>query len=500
MSMQKKVKSKFGLSMVALSLGFAPALAHADTNAQILKELKALQAQVEQLQAKVQAQDAQLQAQGAKVQAQDATLKAQQSQVASAAAAADDASSQADHNAVQITGLKGAAKRTGMDGMTVTGMIAPAYVYNQDQQNSSFVFLNRSNGSAGGSTLYNYDNSSFGMANIQFQKVMSDGTKWTLNLVPDRGAGTLMNGNSIINEASVSMPINGDDSTRLIAGQIPDWEGYEYVFDNQTYAVTHNLLFDFAELSAYTGAGVDITRGSWEWKALVGNMDAARYYYNTAAGTAGTGGRAPGAVFRVDYTPSSYDNADIGAWAMIGKLPNANSAGAGVSNGTSAAQMFEVDAYLTHAAWGYYGQISYGKQAGAAYNGGDAKWWGLSGTLTYNFTPRFLGFARADYLNDSANGGGLQGGAEFSTLGSPDGVNGFGPNPATCDATGANCTGNGANRYALSFGTNYQISKSTKLKLEYRYDGANMPVFWNTAGANYKKSNNLLAAGLAVSF
>ena len=469
--MQKKVKTKFGLSMVALSLGFAPALAHADTNAQILKELKALQAQVEQLQAKVQAQDA--------------TLKAQQSQVASASAAATDASNQADHNAVQITGLKGAAKRTGMDGMTVTGMIAPAYVYNQDQQTSSFVFLNRSNGSASAATLYNYDNSSFGMANIQFQKVMSDGTKWTLNLVPDRGAGAIMNGSSIINEASVSMPINGDSDTRFIAGQIPDWEGYEYVFDNQTYAVTHNLLYDFTELTAYTGAGVDVTNGNLEWKALVGNVNSPRYYYNNGS----IGGRAPALVARFDYSLPGYDSAGVGGWALVGKLPNSSTT---APNGVSSAAMAELDGYLNKGAWGWYGQVAYGKQAQAAYNGGDAKWWGASATATYNFTPRFLGFARADYLNDSTNGGGLPGGW---MNGFQDSLNGLGP---VCDSNG-NC-GNGANRYAMSLGVNYQLTKATKLKLEYRYDGANLPVFLNVSDGTYKKSNNVLAAGVAVNF
>ncbi|OIQ92679.1 hypothetical protein GALL_254170 [mine drainage metagenome] len=488
--MQKKVKTKFGLSMVALSLGFAPALAHADTNAQILKELKALQAQVEQLQAKVQAQDAQLKAQDATVQAQGATLKAQQGQVAGAAAAADDASTQADHNAVQITGLKGAAKRTGMDGMTVTGMIAPAYVYNQDRQTSSFVFLNRSNASAGGATIYNYDNSSFGMANIQFQKVMSDGTKWTLNLVPDRGAGSVMNGSSIINEASVSMPINGDSDTRFIAGQIPDWEGYEYVFDNQTYAVTHNLLYDFTELTAYTGAGVDVTNGNLEWKALLANVNSPRYYYNNA----GIGGRAPALVARFDYSLPGYDSAGVGGWALVGKLPNSSTA---VPNGASTATMAELDTYLNKGAWGWYGQIGYGKQAQAAYNGGDAKWWGASATATYNFTPRLLGFARADYLNDSTNGGGLPGGWLYQFA---DSVNGLGPDQNCLAAGNTNCSG--VNRYALSVGTDYQISKSTKLKLEYRYDGANGAVFQKGPDSNptYVKNNSLIAAGLAVNF
>ncbi len=498
--MRKTMYKTFSLSVLALSLGFAPAMARADTNAQILKQLKALQAQVQQLEAKVQAQDAQLHAQAATVQAQGTTLQAQQGQVANAAATADDASTQADHNAVQITGLKGAAKRSGMEGMTITGMIAPAYVYNQDQQNSSFVFLNRSNGQAGASTIYNYDNSSFGQAYIQFQKVTEGGTKWTLNLSPDRGNGANMNGSSIVNEASVSMPINGDDNTRLIAGQIPDWEGYEYVNDNQTYAVTHNLLFDFTELLAYTGVGVDVSNGdNLEWKAMIANINAPRYDYLNGIGA---GGRAPALVARFDYSLPGYDSAGVGGWGLVGKVPNyaLSEAVLGAANGmNSTAEMAEFDAYLNKGAWGWYGQVSFGKQAQAAYNGGDAKWWGLSGTATYNFTPRLLGFARADYLNDSANGGGTIGGFNGTDLANVT-DNGFGPNPATCDATGNNCTGNGANRYALSLGTDYQLTKSTKLKLEYRYDGSNLPTFLNVSSGHYKKSNNLLAADLAVSF
>ena len=472
--------NKFKLTVLAASLGLAP-LAHADTNTDILNELQALKAKVQQLEAQV---------------------KAQQTQITDNQKATDEATTVANHADVQVSGIKEETESSGFKGLKISGMIAPAYVYNQDQQASSFVFLNRSNASAGDGTLYNYDNSYFGGAYIQFQKQTAGGVGWNLTLAPDRGAGANMNGNSIVHEASVSIPLNSD--TKLIAGQIPDWEGYEYTWDNQTKPITHNLLFDFTELTAYTGVGLDQTVGNWEWKSMIANMNSPRYYYS------GDGGRAPALVFRADYTPPGYDNADIGFWGMVGKLPNSNVATDGTTalfpTGTSTAQMFEVDGYLTQGNWGYYGQASYGQQTGAAYNGGKAKWWGASGMLTYNFTPRFLGFARADYLNNSSNGGGLPGGYMNSSSGGAgatfNGVNGFGPGYVN-DGTGNWSVvdpNKGANRYALSLGWNYLLTESTTLKMEYRYDRSNLATFYNVSDGSYKKDNNLLAASVVVSF
>jgi len=478
--------NKFKLTVLAASLGLAP-LAHADTNAEILAELQALKAKVQQLEAQV---------------------KAQQAQIDDNQKATDEASKVANHADVQVAGIKQASESSGFMGLKISGMIAPAYVYNQDQQASSFVFLNRSNQAAGGGTIYNYDNSYFGSAYLQFQKETAGGVKWNLTLAPDRGAGTLMNGNSIIHEASVAIPMNSD--TKLIAGQIPDWEGYESTWDNQIKPITHNLLFDFTELTAYTGVGLDQTVGNWEWKAMIANMNSPRYYYS------GSGGRAPAVVFRADYTPPGYDNADIGVWAMVGKLPNSNVAANGTTplfpTGTSTAQMVEVDGYMTNGDWGYYGQVGYGQQTGAAYNGGKAKWWGASGMLTYNFTPRFLGFARADYLNNSSNGGGLPGGymnasSAVGVSGTPadsfNSINGFGPGYVYDPVSGAwsiTDPNKGANRYALSLGWNYLLTESTTLKMEYRYDRSNLATFYNVSDGSFKKYNNLLAASVVVSF
>lgn len=488
----------FKLSALALALGLAPTLAQAaDVNAEILQQLEALKAKVQQL---------------------EAQIKAQQAQIESNQKATEEASKVANHADIQVAGMKDAAEKSGLQGLKISGMIAPAYVYNQDQQASSFVFLNRSNGSAAGSTLYNYDNSYFGSAYLQFQKETAGGVNWNLTLAPDRGAGTLMNGNSIIHEASVSIPLNSN--TKLIAGQIPDWEGYESTWDNQIKPITHNLLFDFTELTAYTGVGLDQTVGNWEWKAMIANINSPRYYYG------GNGGRAPAVVFRADYSPRGYDNADIGFWAMVGKLPNSNvlldptnpgspfltnpsdpnSTVSLFPTGTSTAQMFEIDGYMTDGDWGYYGQVGYGQQTGAAYNGGKARWWGLSGMLTYNFTPRFLGFVRADYLNNSRNGGGLPGGYMNASSGGPgasfNGINGFGPGYVYDPANGWVIVdpNKGANRYALSLGWNYLLTESTTLKMEYRYDRSTLNTFYNVSDGSYRKYNNLLATSVVVSF
>ncbi len=63
-----------------------------------------------------------------------------------------------------------------------------------------------------------------------------------------------------MHEASVSIPL-GDLQTRLIAGQVPDWSGYEYLQPTLNKLITHNLLFDFTLPTAYTGAGMEVTRG-----------------------------------------------------------------------------------------------------------------------------------------------------------------------------------------------------------------------------------------------
>ena len=84
---------------------------------------------------------------------------------------------------------------------------------------------------------------------------------WRLTLAPGKSAASAFNVQSIVHEATVSVPL-GDNQTRLTVGQIPDWSGYEYTLPHEQPFITHNLLFDFTLPSFYTGAAIDVTRGN----------------------------------------------------------------------------------------------------------------------------------------------------------------------------------------------------------------------------------------------
>ena len=163
---------------------------------------------------------------------------------------------------------------------------------------------------------YNYDNSSFGSASLDLQKEMDGGTKWRLTLMPNRGAGSSFDGNSIVHEASVSLPL-GDLKTRLIAGQIPDWSGCEYLPSTQNKLITHNMLFDFTLPVAYTGAGVDLSSGKWISKIVPANMNASKPQ---------SGERTPVIAYRVDYSRGDYQG--FGFAGVHGKATNLRAADA----------------------------------------------------------------------------------------------------------------------------------------------------------------------------
>jgi opacity protein-like surface antigen len=58
----------------------------------------------------------------------------------------------------------------------------------------------------------------------------------------------------------------------------------------------------------------------------------------------------------------------------------------------------------------------------------------------------------------------------------------------------------GANRYALSAGMSYRVDENATLKVEYRLDGSNQPVFGNPDATRFSKTNHLLGASVVVSF
>ena len=293
-----------------------------------------------------------------------------------------------------------------------------------------------------------------------------------------------MDGWSVIHEASVSVPIT-DLQTRFIAGQIPDWSGYEYLPPTQNKLITHNLLFDFTLPTAYVGAGVELTRGKWLTKVMLANMNETQRP---------AGNRAPVVAARVDYSKGEYDG--FGAAAVYGDAPNFVNGTANTTVG-----LIEVDGYYIRGDWTIQGQLSYGMQKQAAITPDPvtgefrtASWYGLSALAAYKFTPRLEGIARFDYINNARNGGGLLGyGA--------DNVNGIGPD-ANLDCGTAYVTGcdEGANRYALSIGVNYLFNEFTTFKAEYRYDWSNLYVFeWINSGT-FKKYNNVFGASVVVSF
>jgi hypothetical protein len=449
---------------LALAAGF-PSIALAQSNEELMKEIRALRDRVNELEAKQKA----IEAKGDS--GQWGMTPAQTSEL--------------NRVTVKTEALEDSREANGFMGLKVSGQMQMAYIYNKAQDRAGFQFLD-----AVWQDGYSYDNSYIGMAMIDFQKEMEGGTKWRLTLAPQRGAGSTMDGWSIVHEASVSVPLT-DLQTRFIAGQIPDWSGYEYLQPSLNKLITHNLLFDFTLPTAYVGAGFDITSGKWTTKVMLANM-------NETVRPAGN--KAPVGAFRVDYSKGEYQG--FGMAGVYGDAPNYVNETANTRVG-----LFEVDGYFIRGDWTLQGQLSYGGQKQAAITANpdtgeyqNSSWYGLSTLAAYKFTPRFEGVARFDYINNSKNGGGLLGyGA--------DGINGIGPgsvyDSTANEGAGGWVTGDatkGANRYALSVGMSYVFNQYATFKAEYRYDWSNLQVFEYVSDGSFRKNNSVLGAAVVVGF
>ncbi|MBE0549389.1 MAG: DUF3138 family protein [Rubrivivax sp.] len=470
--------------LLGLGLALATALpAAAQTNDEILKELRALRERVNELERKLQ-----------------------QAPVTTPAPApgqwgmTPEQARELNRIAVKAEGLQDSLADQGLKGLKISGQMDPTWIYNRAQDNASFVFLNN------GDARYTYDNSYFGMAVLDFEKETESGARWKLTLAPERGTGALFNG-SIVHEASVSIPLT-DLQTRLWLGQIPDWTGYEYTLPAQNKLITHNLLFDTMAPTAYTGAVLDVARGKWWLRGGIANLNTAR---NTS------GNKQPVLIYRVDYAKGEYSG--FGFTGLHGKGANYAADGSYLvdtgnvdANGdpifedtpfagagrTTAMHLLEFDAYFIRGDWSLFGQVSYGQQKGAAIFSSDgvlrdARWWGVSGTAAYKVTPRLEAVMRTDVVRNTKNGGGLLG-YSFD-----DGINGIGRG-LLGDGSVAKGEAVGANRYAVSLGMNYLFDESTIFKLELRRDGADQPVFEVVRKGSYAKSNNLFGASVVVSF
>lgn len=470
---------------LALALASAFPAAMAQSNAEVLKELQALKNRVAELEAKLKAAEAAKPAPAA--QAQWGMTPEQAAEF--------------NRIAVKTEALEDARDASGLKGLKISGYMDPTYIYNKNQDRSGFQFLNRIEDDG-----YNYDNSYFGAASIDFIKETDSGTRWRLTLTPNRGVGAVFDGSSIIQEASVSVPL-GNLQTRFIAGQVPDWSGYEYQQPTLNKLITHNLLYDFTLPTAYTGAGMEITRGKWIVKALLAQTNATKNPQ---------GEKGSALNYRVDYARGEFQG--FGFAGTHGKLANFRAFddtqvdGIGVnpitleqySTRNTAAHLFEFDAYFIRGDWTVQGQVSYGQQKNAAVTADpvtgelrDARWYGLSGLAAYKFTPRLEGIVRADYIKNDKNGGGLLG-YNFS-----DDRNGIGPGYIFDEGTASWIqpdTEKGATRTALSFGLSYLFNLNTTFKTEYRLDRANQAVFIDVKDGSYKKTNHLFGASVVVSF
>lgn len=450
-------------ALAAACAAALPALASAQTSDAVLKELQALKARVEQLEAKLK--DAQAKPAGAQW------------------GMTPEQAAEFNRLTVKTEALEDSRDASGFKGLKITGAIDPTYIYNRNQRRGGFQFLN-----SVADSPYAYDNSYFGTATVDFQKETDSGTKWRLTLTPQRGVGSVVDTRSIVQEASVSVPL-GEPTTRLIAGQLPDWSGYEFQQATLNKLVTHNLLYDFTLPTAYTGAGVELTRGKWIVKAVLANMNATKRQANE---------KTPVLAYRVDYSRGEYQG--FGFAGVHGKAANFRGTGANPVTGVNysaadtALNLFEIDAYFVRGDWTVQGQLSAGQQRRAAITADPvtgelrtSRWYGASGLLAYKFTPRFEGIARADYLYNKKNGGGLLG---FTVA---DDLNGIGPDPLGDPEVGSN-------RTALSLGLGYLFNQNTTLKAEYRLDRASQAVFLDVKSGALRKTNQLFGASVVVSF
>ncbi|HVO18152.1 MAG TPA: DUF3138 family protein [Anaeromyxobacter sp.] len=464
------------LSISALALAGAFPARAANPDPETAKELKALQDRVTELEKQVQA-----------LPPPGMTPEQQQ-----------------DFGRIQVKAesLEDGRDASGLKGFKVSGWMDPTYVYNANKERGTFQFLVPTTAEG-----YSYDDSYFGTVALDIIKETENGTRFHLDLIPKRGTGDFNNG-SIVNEASVWIPLGGL-STKLIAGQVPDWSGYEYQAPNQNLLVTHNLLFDFTIPYYYTGFGIERVTPRIDLKVMVAN-------FNQSIRQLGE--HIPALVFRGDYTPKGTDYWGFGFAGALGYKDNARAfvdSGYGTnSNGValeadgvtpvSSKDTFyftgEVDGWYTRGDVTLNGHLTYGRQRGAAITADpdgrlrDAWWWGASVLGAYKITTVLQGVVRADFIYDVANGGGLLDWVSSDT------ANGVGP-----DQNGGN-PDRGANKYALTLGLNYSLSANVTLKAEYRLDGATENVFGNkdalAGGSNpqYRKFNSLASAQVVFFF
>ncbi len=476
-------------ALIAGLPGMAMADAKADEIAKLKAQLEALQSQMQQLQKAVD------QATAAKTTdtAEDGNAELKQ-RVAGMEMKVDKLTNDANEGPIA--------------GLSVTGYMDPTYVYNRTSKGAGFQFVNHNSG-------YGYTNSTFGDVYLDIKKTFGVGPmapSAEITILPNRGSGNTLltdgsnTGNNIINTAVITYPLS--DTTQLVAGLMNSFGGYEVQQSNQMNTITHGLLYDFSDPGSYVGAGFNWSHDVWSTKFMIANEQ----FHTNPNKVDGKSNNTPSVTGRVDYTLTS--NWDIGGSLNAGRqtLPgkDANAAGSGYGYQGLATSPYsnyyfgEIDASFTSPDTVYNAELDYGRQKEAAWNGGDAVWWGVSLLAHHKWTTETFGrmgaTVRYDYLNDGKNGGG---GGGIALSGGTDGVNGFGvsqdcwTNSIANGGSGYECKG--ATRQALTFALLFYPTEQLTLKMEVRHDWANRDVFQRTDGS-YRKSNDVFAAQAVYSF
>jgi Protein of unknown function (DUF3138) len=369
-------------------------------------------------------------------------------------------------------------EKAGFKGLKVSGVIEAAARYDDIGKSHNF------SASAGNSD-------EIGMIQITKESQDGEGIDWTLRLLP---GATLV---SQVHEASISIPLTKEH--RIIGGQIPDWQGYEFYFANANATlgnqlITHNALFDLTGATTYQGLGMSHTfaNGTYALKWIVGNIDSA--YDDSTLNKTDVFGNT---IQAVNGSQRSVGFAARGDW-FINEF---SYVGMSLAHGSVNRNfdLLSIDGGYTHGDWAFNGQLNAGMQRNAAANGDDASWTGISGLVSYKVTPRLQLLARADYIDNRKNGGGTYAyNAGDTSLGLGPELDSSG-NPVALDSnTGLPTTG--ANLTRLSLGTNYQINANSQWKLEYRLDQSSGYNFLDVDGVTYKNSKNSLATSFVVSF
>lgn len=434
-------KSK--MLIVAMAAAMPWVGANAQSQSDLQKEIAALRAQLQVLQQKVESMNAAPAAPTANV-AQQVNRLEQRLDLAD-----DD------------------AEKTGFKGMKINGTIEAGFAYDSQVGSNNF---STSSGSSTDASAY----SGYGMLQISKESQNGEGVDWMLRLLPGAGPRPSTTQGGIIHEASLSIPMTKE--TRIIAGMIPDFQGYEMPFANANATlgnqlISHNALYDYAGATQYTGIGTShtIDGGKYAFKWVVGNVDAQYDGDRTAAYSNGSTRSSVAVAYRADWFVDEFSY--IGLSGLHGSV-NRNF------------RVMAIDGGYTHGDWQFNGQLSSGWMRNAASVAGkDAEWNGVSAFVGFKATPRLQLIARADYIANSKNGGGTYVALNPSGTATLDtGATGLGPVRESDGTTVLDAT-RGADLTRLTLGTNYQINANTQWKAEYRVD--------QSTGYNFLDANGI---------